>query len=115
MEGYQQLDPSQCEFVAVASLADLANGERLFVEIDEFVIVLFNIAGQVFAIADVCSHDDGPLGDGELDGYDIRCPRHGASFDVRSGKVTSLPAIVPIPAYPVRVIDGQIEIGIPAS
>lgn len=113
MNAYQTIDPSKCEFVAVADLAELPNGERLFVEIDGEAIVVFNIGGQVFAIGDVCSHDDGPLGDGDLDGYDIQCPRHGASFDIRSGKVTSLPAVVSIPAYPTRIVDEQIEVGIP--
>jgi 3-phenylpropionate/trans-cinnamate dioxygenase ferredoxin subunit len=74
---------------------------------------VFNIGGQLYAIADVCSHDDGPLGDGDLEGMEVVCPRHGARFDVRDGKVTSLPAAIDIPAYPVRVVDGQIEIGLP--
>lgn len=113
MYNYKSLDPAQCEFVNIANTADLPNGERLFVEIDEKPIVVFNIAGQFFAIADVCSHDDGPVGDGELNGFEITCPRHGARFDVRTGQVLALPAIVDIPAYPVRVVDGEIQIGVP--
>jgi 3-phenylpropionate/trans-cinnamate dioxygenase ferredoxin component len=113
MLNYKTLDPENCEFVSVAALEEITDGERLFVEIDGLPIVLFKIAGQLFAIADVCSHDDGPVGDGDLDGYEITCPRHGASFDVRTGKVISLPAIVDIPAYPTRVVDGEIEIGLP--
>lgn len=113
MVNYTQYEPDQCEFVQVVPADDLMNGERLFVEIDELPIVIFNIGGELFAIADVCSHDDGPVGDGELDGYEITCPRHGASFDVRNGKVLSLPAVVDIPAYPVRVVNGQIEVGLP--
>ncbi len=113
MYNYTKIDPQSCDFVTLASLDELPNGERMFFEIDEQPVVLFNIAGQLFAIADVCSHDDGPLGDGELDGFEIVCPRHGASFDVRSGKVLSLPAVIDIPAYPVRVVDGQIELGLP--
>jgi 3-phenylpropionate/trans-cinnamate dioxygenase ferredoxin subunit len=112
---YQQLDPAKCDFITIASVDDLPNGERLFVDIDEEKIVIFNIAGSYYAIADVCSHDDGPVGDGELNGYEITCPRHGAVFDVRTGQVLSLPAIVDIPAYPVRVVDGQIQIGLPAE
>jgi 3-phenylpropionate/trans-cinnamate dioxygenase ferredoxin component len=113
MLNYKTNDPENCEFISVAAVDELNNGERLFVEIDGLPIVLFKIAEQLFAIADVCSHDDGPLGDGELDGYEITCPRHGASFDIRTGKVISLPAIVDIPAYPTRVVDGQVEIGLP--
>jgi 3-phenylpropionate/trans-cinnamate dioxygenase ferredoxin subunit len=113
MLNYRALSPEQCDFVAIGAAADLPNGERLFIEIDSLAIVVFNIAGQFFALADVCSHDDGPLGDGDLEGFEVTCPRHGASFDVRTGKVLSLPAIVDIPAYPTRVMDGQIEIGLP--
>lgn len=113
MYDYTRLDPSECEFVAVGSVQDLPNGERLFVQVDDQTIVIFNIGGHLYAIADLCSHDDGPLGDGELVGYEVHCPRHGASFDIRTGKVLSLPAIVDIPAYPVRVVDDQIEIGLP--
>jgi 3-phenylpropionate/trans-cinnamate dioxygenase ferredoxin subunit len=113
MLNYKTLDPDHCEFISVAAVDEIIDGQRLFVEIDGLPIVLFKIAEQLFAIADVCSHDDGPLGDGELDGYEITCPRHGASFDVRTGKVISLPAIVDIPAYPTRVVDDQVEIGLP--
>lgn len=113
MFNYAQHDPELCEFFPVAAVDELTNGERLFLEIAEIPIVVFNIAGEFFAIQDTCSHDDGPLGEGDLDGYEIICPRHGARFDVRTGKVTRLPAIVDIPAFPVRVENGQILIGIP--
>lgn len=113
MYNYKQLDPELCEFVEVAEIDELDVGERLFVEIDERPIVIFRIASQYFAIGDICSHDAGPLGEGDLEGHEIACPRHGARFDVRTGKVLSLPAIVDIPAYPVRVTDGKIEIGLP--
>ena len=60
------------------------------IEIDELPIAVFNVDGKFYAIGDVCTHDDGPLGDGELDGYQIICPRHGARFDIRSGKALTL-------------------------
>ena len=71
--------------------------------------------GEFYAIADLCSHDDGPLGDGDLEDHEIICPRHGARFDVRTGKVLSLPAVEDISAYPVRCIDGKIEVGVPIT
>lgn len=111
---YNELSADEVEFVEIAAVGDIPNGERIFVSIDEFDIVVFNIAGKFFAIADVCSHDDGPLGDGEFeDTFEIACPRHGAKFDVRNGYAMSLPAIEDIPAFPVQVKDGKIEVGIP--
>jgi len=112
---FTHLGPKEVDFVPVAAEGELANGQRIFVEIDNETIVVFNIAGQFFAISDVCSHDNGPVGEGELEGNEIICPRHGARFDVRNGKVTALPAVIDIPAYPVRVVDGQIEVGVPVS
>lgn len=113
MFDYTKFDDSKIEFVEIAPAGDLPGGERLFLEIENKPIVIFNIAGQLFAIGDVCTHDDGPLGDGDLEGFNIVCPRHGAEFDVRSGKVMQMPAVVDIPAYPVRVVDGMIQVGLP--
>lgn len=107
------MEEEQCEFIAIAPVSELGNGERIFVEIDNLPIVIFNISGEYFAIGDVCSHDDGPLGDGDLEEHQVICPRHGARFDILSGKALTLPAVVDIPAYPTRVIDGQVEVGIP--
>jgi 3-phenylpropionate/trans-cinnamate dioxygenase ferredoxin component len=112
MFNYTQLDETQAEFYEIGP-ADLPNGERLFVEINGKPIVVFNIAGQYFAIGDVCTHDEGPLGDGDLENYNVVCPRHGAEFDVRNGKAMLMPAVIDIPAYPVKVTDGNIFIGIP--
>ena len=113
MYNYNKLKAEECEFVAVAREDEIPSGERLFVEIDQFSIVIFNLAGQYYAIADLCSHDGGPLGDGDIDGNEIICPRHGARFDMRTGMVLSLPAVEDIPAYPVQVVDGEIQVGIP--
>jgi 3-phenylpropionate/trans-cinnamate dioxygenase ferredoxin subunit len=113
MFNYTQLEEEKVEFVGIAPVSELPNGERLFVDIGDTPLVIFNIAGQFFATGDVCSHDDGPVGEGDLEGFNIICPRHGAEFDVRNGKAVAMPAVVDIPAYPVRVVDGMIEIGVP--
>ena len=113
MFNYTTLEETKIEFVEIASASELPNGERLFLEIEGRPIVIFNIAGQLFAVGDVCTHDDGPLGDGDLEGYNIVCPRHGAEFDVRTGKVMQMPAVVDIPAYPVKVAEGMIHVGVP--
>lgn len=113
MFNYTTLDETKAEFLEIAPASELPNGERLFIEVEGKSIVIFNIAGQFFAIADICTHDDGPLGDGDLEGYTIVCPRHGGEFDVRTGKAVQLPVVVDVPAYPVRVVDGMIQVGIP--
>jgi 3-phenylpropionate/trans-cinnamate dioxygenase ferredoxin subunit len=110
---YKLLDSGDLDFVIVAPTEEIGNGERMFVEIGDHNIVVFNIAGKYFAIADLCSHDDGPLGDGDLHEHEVFCPRHGARFDVRDGKALSFPAVVNIPAYPIRVKDGNLELGLP--
>ena len=113
MFNYTALDESKVEFLEIAPESELPNGERLFVDLGDKPIVIFNIASQFFAIGDICTHDDGPLGDGVIEDHNIVCPRHGAEFDVRTGKVMSMPAVVDIPAYPVQVRDGIIFIGVP--
>lgn len=115
MFNYTELDQAEVEFVAIAPLDQLPEGERLFVDVGERQVVLFNLAGNLYAIGDVCSHDNGPLGDGEIEQNEIICPRHGARFDFRTGKTTGLPALVDIPAYPVRIREGMIEIGLPKA
>jgi 3-phenylpropionate/trans-cinnamate dioxygenase ferredoxin subunit len=113
MFNYSQAELEKVELVEIAPASELPAGERLFVTIEDKSIVIFNIAGNLYAIADLCSHDNGPLGDGDLEGDEVICPRHGARFDIRTGKAMVLPAVVDIPAYPVRVREGMIEIGIP--
>lgn len=112
MFNYTTKDPADVNYIQIAPLADLPSGERLFVEIDEKKIVLFNIGGNIYAIGDVCSHDGGPVGDGKIAGLDVICPRHGAHFDIKTGQAILLPAVEDIPAYPVRIMDGMIEIGV---
>lgn len=107
------VDYANYEFYEVAKVSELAQGERIFIEVDNKQIVIFNIADQYYAIGDVCTHDNGPLGDGELDGCLVICPRHGARFDVRTGKAVRLPAVRPTPTYPVKVTGNAIEIGFP--
>lgn len=115
MYNYKSLDETQVEYLDIGPASELPPGERLFVEIEGKQLVIFNIAGEYFSIADVCSHDDGPVGEGDLEGYAITCPRHGAQFDVRTGQVLRMPAVVDIAAYPVRLVDGMIQLGVPKA
>ena len=73
-------------------------------------IALCNVDGELYAIDDVCTHDGGPLGEGELVGDQIECPRHGALFDVKTGRAVTLPAVLPVDTYEVRVADGEIQV-----
>jgi len=113
MYNYKTVESDQLEFVTVADIDELQNGERILIDIDGEPIAVFNIAGEYFAIMDVCSHDDGPVAEGEVSGFEIACPRHGARFDIRDGKALTLPAVVDIPAYPVRISGDEIQIGLP--
>lgn len=113
MFSYNHLNPANCDFFEVAAVEDLPPGERMIVQFDQDEILVFNIAGGFFAISNVCSHDGNPLDDGELADPEIICVRHGARFDLRTGEATSLPAVVGIPAYPTRITDGKLEIGLP--
>jgi len=113
MFDYTKLEDEKVEYVEIAPASELPNGERLFLEVGGKAIVIFNIAEQLFAIGDICTHDDGPLGDGDLEGFNIVCPRHGAEFDIQTGKAVQMPAVVDIPAYPVKIVDGMIQVGLP--
>ena len=113
MFNYTKIEEENVDYLEIAPVSELPNGERMFVDIGDTPIVVFNIGGQLFAIGDVCTHDDGPLGDGDIEDFNVTCPRHGAKFDVRTGKVASMPAVEDIPAYPVQVRDGIIFLGVP--
>jgi 3-phenylpropionate/trans-cinnamate dioxygenase ferredoxin subunit len=98
------------DFVTITTTDQLPAGERIIVEIGRRWIAVFNIDGSYYAVEDRCTHDDGPLAEGELYGHEIECPRHGACFDVRTGKVTAPPALVDVPTYEVRVEGDQVQI-----
>lgn len=91
------------KFVKAARVADLPPGERLWLEFEEETVILFNINGRYYCIADVCTHDGGPLENGQVEGHEVECPRHGARFDVRTGAALCLPAVTPVPSFQVKV------------
>ena len=86
------------EFIKVAQVSDLAPGEKMLVEYDDEDVGLFNIDGEFYAISDICTHDDGPLVEGRLDGDCVICPRHGARFNVKTGEQT-MPAFFAGPPF----------------
>jgi 3-phenylpropionate/trans-cinnamate dioxygenase ferredoxin subunit len=93
--------------VKVATIDEVpVNGSKL-VEVDDIRIALFNLNGEYYAIEDVCTHDGGPLVEGEIvNGYEVECPRHGARFDIRTGAAVRMPAFEPTIVYDVY-IQGQ--------
>jgi 3-phenylpropionate/trans-cinnamate dioxygenase ferredoxin subunit len=95
-------------FVPVARVEEIPPGSRLHYDLTEDTVIILNIDGDYYCIADLCTHDGGPLEDGDILDHQIECPRHGARFDVRTGKVTRLPATDPIPTYSLKVEDGLI-------
>ena len=90
-------------FVPVAKTTDLADPGRLLLEVEDRIVVLLKVGGEFFCIDDVCTHDGGALSEGRLDNHSIACPRHGAKFDIRTGKALTMPATVDTAAHEVKV------------
>jgi len=99
-------------YLDVCSIDDLPLGERLFIQLGDVPVVIMNVDGEYFAIEDVCTHDDGPLGKGEIEDNEIICPRHGARFNLRTGAVISLPAVMGVKTYPIKIESDRILIGV---
>jgi 3-phenylpropionate/trans-cinnamate dioxygenase ferredoxin subunit len=100
------------ELIDVCLLSELPPGERRIVEWEDYEIGVFNCDGELLAIEDRCSHDDGPLAEGEFDPErcTVECPRHGSRFDLRTGKPQTLPAYVAVETFPVRVEGDTIKL-----
>jgi len=90
----------------VAKKTEIPEGAAHRVVVDGTEVLLCNVGGEFYAVEDICTHDGGALDQGELEGARIVCPRHGATFDVRTGEALTLPAVMPLPTYPLR-IDGD--------
>jgi 3-phenylpropionate/trans-cinnamate dioxygenase ferredoxin subunit len=96
------------EFVPVGTEAEVPDpGKQLF-EVNDQLVVVFHVDGEWFCLDDVCTHDGGPLGEGELSDHCIACPRHGAKFDIRTGAPVSMPATEATGAHEVKIEDGKI-------
>ncbi len=99
--------------MTVAKASDLPDGEARVFEVEGRSIALCHAAGDgVYAIDNVCTHDDGPLGEGTLRGDRIECPRHGALFDLKTGAAKTLPAVRGVRSYPVRLVDGEVQVAL---
>ncbi len=98
---------------AIGSFDDLLDGAGVRVEVDGAAIAVFRVGDDVHAVADRCSHAEASLSEGDVFGTEVECPRHGASFDLVTGRPLSLPATKPVRTYATEVREGQVfvEIG----
>lgn len=96
------------DFVEAARVGQLPDPGKMLIEVDDQLVVLFLVDGNYYCLDDVCTHDGGPLGEGLMSGISIACPRHGAQFDIRTGKALTMPATEDTRAHEVKVQDGVI-------
>ena len=96
----------------VCPVEDLPSCSVKIVYAGEIAVGVYNLNGEFYAIEDRCSHDDGPLCEGDWDEETCRvvCPRHGSAFDLETGTPLSLPAYEPVQTYPVHVVDGMVRV-----
>jgi 3-phenylpropionate/trans-cinnamate dioxygenase ferredoxin component len=101
--------------VEVAAAESFPPGSSKIVRHGNLFVGIYNCGGELYAIEDRCSHDDGPLceGDWDEDLCRVVCPRHGSAFELSTGTPVTLPATEPVATYPVRVVDGQIVVELP--
>ncbi len=98
------------EFLTVARTDQVPEGTLKVFRVQGRRIAVSRVGGVFYAIDDLCTHDEGPLGDGALHGDEVECPRHGARFSVRTGAATRMPAVTPVVCHGVRVDGDQLQI-----
>ena len=101
--------------LVVCPVEELPPGEVKIVHDGTLAIGVYNIDGEFYAIEDRCSHDDGPLCEGDFEPEDavVICPRHGSRFDIRTGRPLTLPAYIPVDTFEVKVEDGVVRVVVP--
>ena len=99
------------EFVKVASIGEIPPGKALRVEVGDEPIAIFNVDGEFYAIGDTCSHEEASLSEGDVFGTCVECPLHGAEFDLKTGRPRTLPAVVPVPTYAIKVEGEDVLVG----
>jgi len=100
------------DFQLACPIQDVPENGMLLVEMDDRLVIVFHCEGNYYCIDDVCTHDGGPLSDGELEGCQITCPRHGAKFDVTNGKALTMPATQNTASHEVKLDDGNVYVKI---
>jgi 3-phenylpropionate/trans-cinnamate dioxygenase ferredoxin subunit len=99
-------------FQSVASKDAIPAGQVRVFEVGGKSLAVANVDGTFYAIDNMCTHDRGPLGEGTLAGDQVECPRHGGRFDVKTGRVTALPAVRPVRTYPVQISGDEVQVDV---
>jgi 3-phenylpropionate/trans-cinnamate dioxygenase ferredoxin component len=102
-------------FVRVCSLADIPDPGAIGVEVGDLPVAVVRAGGEVFALRDVCSHEEVPLSEGDVYDCTVECWLHGSCFDLRTGAPTGPPASSPVPTYPVKVDGDDVYVAVPAA
>ena len=100
-------------FVKVGRVADVPQGGVEIFDVDDRRIAVYRLEDGFYAIDDICTHDGGPLAQGEIDGDQVICPRHGARFSIKTGAALTFPAVTPVDSYPIRVEGEELLVGLP--
>lgn len=98
------------EWYDIAPVNTFLDGTYRQVEVNGVDVAVFNLDGEFYAIQDLCTHDDGELAGGEVEGEEIVCPRHGARFSIKTGEVLAPPAYEAVDTYRVRIEDGMVQV-----
>lgn len=101
---------ADARFVAVCSAKDIEEKGFRCLRVENTPLVICRFRDEYFAVENLCSHALATFDDGRMRGYRLMCPLHGATFDIRDGSVAGAPATRPIRSYPLRVVDGTIEV-----
>ena len=104
------MSPTTGRWVSVAKAEDIPVGRSVIIRLDDVPVAVFHLDDGWYAIEDVCTHDGGPVAEGRLEDGVIECPRHGATFDLKTGAALSFPAVAPVPTYAVRVVGDDVQV-----
>ena len=104
------MSPATGRWISVARAGEIPAGTRRIVRIEDVPVAVFHLDDGWYAIEDVCTHDGGPVAEGRLEDGVIECPRHGATFDLRTGAALTFPAVSPVSTYPVRVVGDDVQV-----
>lgn len=107
------MSEGSARYVRVGRTGDVPEGRPEVFDVEERKIAVYRLDDGFYAIDDICTHDGGPLAEGEIEGDQVICPRHGARFSIKTGAALTFPAVTPVECYPIRVEGDDLFIGIP--